>query len=47
MENNQLLMRSMMVLNQENQVIYLQVVTKVKEEPNYEEVINFLNNIKK
>ncbi|AGM25059.1 thiol peroxidase [Spiroplasma chrysopicola] len=41
-----LLIRSVLVLDHENKVIYLQIVSPVTSEPNYQEVYDFLATIK-
>ncbi|WP_338956241.1 redoxin family protein [Spiroplasma endosymbiont of Polydrusus cervinus] len=42
-----LLARSVMVLNQNNEIIYLQIVLPVSLEPNYDEVYQFLATLQK
>ncbi|AHF57636.1 peroxiredoxin [Spiroplasma eriocheiris] len=42
---NNLLARSVIVLNENNEVIYLQIVNPVSSEPNYQEVYTFLDNL--
>ncbi|AXF95314.1 thiol peroxidase [Spiroplasma phoeniceum] len=44
---NNLLARSVMVLDQDNKIIYLQIVSPTSSEPNYDEVYQFLDTIKK
>ncbi|WP_425380663.1 redoxin family protein [Spiroplasma endosymbiont of Stenodema calcarata] len=44
-EFNNLLARSVMILDQTNQVIYLQIVSPVSSEPNYHDVYQFLNTL--
>ncbi|WP_424527333.1 redoxin family protein [Spiroplasma endosymbiont of Glossina fuscipes fuscipes] len=46
-EFNNLLARSVMVLDQNNQVIYLQIVSPVSSEPNYQDIYLFLDNLVK
>ena len=42
---NNLLARSVIVLNENNEVIYLQIVNPVSSEPNYQEVYTFLDKL--
>ncbi|WP_374696930.1 redoxin family protein [Spiroplasma endosymbiont of Polydrusus formosus] len=44
---NNLLARSVIVLNQNNETIYLQIVSLVSLEPNYDEVYQFLTTLQK
>lgn len=46
-EFNNLLARSVMVLDQNNQVIYLQIVSPVSSEPNYQDTYHFLDTLVK
>jgi len=41
-DENQLLARAVMVVDENNQVLYCQIVNEVTKEPNYEEVLNFI-----
>ncbi|PQP78216.1 thiol peroxidase [Spiroplasma sp. ChiS] len=44
---NNLLARSVMILDQDNKIIYLQIVSPISSEPNYEEVYQFLDTFQK
>ncbi|MBW3058698.1 peroxiredoxin [Spiroplasma poulsonii] len=46
-EFNNLLARIVMVLDQNNQVIYLQIVSPVSSEPNYQDTYHFLDTLVK
>lgn len=41
----QLLARSVMIVNQNNKIVYLQIVKKVTAEPDYKEILNFIKTL--
>lgn len=43
----QLLARSIMVLDENNKILYQQIAFQVDKEPNYDQVLNFLNQLEK
>ncbi|UZQ30687.1 MAG: hypothetical protein OHM56_03940 [Spiroplasma phoeniceum] len=44
---NNLLARSVIVLDQDNKIIYLQIVSPISSEQNYDEVYQFLDTFQK
>ncbi|MDQ7982683.1 MAG: thiol peroxidase [Spiroplasma sp.] len=46
-DQNQLLARCVMVLDENNKVLYQQIVKEVANEPDYQQVINFIEALKK
>lgn len=45
-DENQLLARAIMILDENNKILYQQIVSEIASEPDYDEVLNFIKKLK-